>query len=94
MPPPRTLKPVAPSPTVLTPGSSCTARTTSASPSRAGTSLMARASSRVTPTSVLRTFWSGALPSTTTSAVSTPFVPSFTECTRLPVRSRVSSVGA
>ena len=67
MPPPRTLKPVAPSPTVLTPGSSKMLRTTSTSPSSGGIFLMVRILSLEMLICVVDTLRLAASPVTTTS---------------------------
>ena len=56
IPPPLTLNPEAPSPTVVTPGIVCTARITSASPSKAGMDVMVAISISLTDISMSFTF--------------------------------------
>ena len=66
-PPPRTLKPLAPSPTVLTPGNSWMLRTTSTSPSNAGILLIVLMSNLFTLIWLLCTLLLGLVSVTTTS---------------------------
>ena len=56
IPPPLTLNPEAPSPTVVTPGIVCTALITSASPSKAGMDVMVAISISLTDMSISFTF--------------------------------------